>query len=129
MSIYQTHFSITTVKCLATTKINMVDMLYAATEVNLNIVDHLACVTNQPNVSIAQVIIMQTQDNAHSVRNRRKYSKSNVKTNYHFLKLENNTCNFTQVKPMQVLLNQALATNLHKLTTKAHRQTAALMDT
>ena len=47
---------------------------------------------------------------------RRKYWKSNVKTTYHFLKLLNNTSNFTQVKLMQVLLNQALATNLHKLT-------------
>ena len=29
-------------------------MLYAAAAVNLNIVDHLACVTNQPNVSTAR---------------------------------------------------------------------------
>ena len=63
MSIYQTHFGVTTVKCLVTTKINVVDMLYAATAVNLNIVSHLACVTITPNVSTAQVIILQTQNN------------------------------------------------------------------
>ena len=95
----------------------------------LNILDHLACVTNHPNVSTAQVITLQTQSNAHSGRKRRKFSKSNVKTTYHFLMLVNNTSNFTQVKLMQVLLNQALATNLHKLTTRAHRQTTALRNT
>ena len=104
-------------------------MLYAATAVNLNIVDHLACVTNRPNVSIAQVITLQTQNNAHHGRKRRKYSKSNVKTTYQFLMLVNNTSNFTQVKLMQVLLNQALATNLHKLTTKVHKQTTTLLNT
>ena len=36
-------------------------MLYAANAVNLNIVDHLACVTNQPNVLTAHMIILQTQ--------------------------------------------------------------------
>ena len=41
---------LTVVKCLVTTKINVVDTLYAATAVSLNIVDHLACVTNHPNV-------------------------------------------------------------------------------
>ena len=51
------------------------------------------------------------------------------KTPYHFPMLVNNTSNFTQVKLMQVLLNQALATNLHKLTTRAHRQTTALPKT
>ena len=74
---------------------------HAASAVKLNIVDHLACLTNQPNVSTAQVIILQTQNNAHNGRKRRKYSKSNVKTTYHILKLVNNTSNFTQVKPMQ----------------------------
>ena len=129
MSIFQTHFGVTIVKCLVTTKINVVDMLYAATAVSPNIVHHLACVTNQPNVSNAQVITLQTQSNAHNGRNRRKFSKSNVKTNYHFLMLENNTSNFTQFKLMQVLLNQALAINLHKLTTKARRQTTVLLNT
>ena len=92
MSIYQTHFDVTIVKCLVTTKINVVDTLYAATAMSLNIVDHLACVTNQPNVSTAQVITQQTQSNAHNGRKRRKFSKSNVKTTYHFLKIkcENN---------------------------------------
>ena len=61
MSIYQTHLDVIVVKCLVTTKINVVDTLYAATAVSLNIVDHLACVTNQPNVSTAQVITLQTQ--------------------------------------------------------------------
>ena len=61
MSIYQTHFGFTIVKCLVTTKINVVDMLYAATAVSLNIADHLACVTNQPNVSTAQLITLQTK--------------------------------------------------------------------
>ena len=47
------------------------------------------------------------------------------------IKCENNLSfpdarNFTQIKLMQVLLNQALATNLHKLTTRAHRRTTAL---
>ena len=129
MSIYQTHFCATIVKCLVTTKINVVDTLYAATAVSLNIVHHQACVTNQPNVSTAQGIILQTQSNAHNGRKRRKFSKSNVKTIYHFLMLVSNTNNFTLVKPMQVLLNQALATNLHKLKTKPHRQTTALWNT
>ena len=98
-----THFGATIVKCLVTTKINVVDTLYAATVVSLNIVHHLACVTNQPNVSTAQGIILQTQSNVHNGRKRRKFSKSNVKTIYHFLMLVSNTSNFTQVKPMQVL--------------------------
>ena len=80
MSIYQTHFGADIFKCLVTTKINVVDTLHAATAVSLNIVDHMACVTNQPNVSTAQVIILQTQSNAHNGRKRRKSSKSNVKT-------------------------------------------------
>ena len=83
MSIYQTHFDVTIVKCLATTKINVVDKPYAATVVSLNIVDHLACVTNKPNLSIALVITLQTQSNAHNGRKRRKFSKSNVKTTSH----------------------------------------------
>ena len=53
MSIYQTLFDVTIVKCLVTTKINVVDTLYAVTAVSPNIVHHLACVTNQPNVSTA----------------------------------------------------------------------------
>ena len=52
---------------------NVVDTLYAATAVSLNIVHHLACVTNQPNVSTARVITLQTQSNAHNGRKRRKY--------------------------------------------------------
>ena len=68
MSIYQTHFDATFVKCLVTTKINVVDSLHAATAVSLNIVDHMACVTNHPNVSTAQVITLQTQSNAHNGR-------------------------------------------------------------
>ena len=129
MSIYQTLFDVTIVKCLVTTKINMVDTLYAATAVSPNILDHLACVTNQPNASTAQVIILQTHNYAHNGRKRRKFSKSKVKTTYHFLMLENNTSNFTHVKLTQVLLNQALATNLHKLTTRARRRTTALPNT
>ena len=101
MSIYQTLFDVTIVKCLVTTKINVVDTLCAATVVSPNIVHHLECVTNQPNVSTAGVITMQTQSNAHNGRKRRKFSKSNVKINYHFLKLVNNTSNFTQVKLMK----------------------------
>ena len=104
MSIYQTHSGANIVKCLFTTKINVVDTLHAATVVSLNIVDHLAYVTNQPNVSTARVITLQTQSNAHNGRKRRKISKSNVKTTYHFLMLANNMSNFTQVKHMQVLL-------------------------
>ena len=84
-------------------KKNVVDTLYAATAVSLNIVDHPACVTDQPNVSTAEVITLQTQSNAHNGRKRRNFSKSNVKTTYHFLKLVNSRSNFTQVKPMQVL--------------------------
>ena len=53
------------------TKINEVDMLYAATAVNLNILDHLAYVTNQQNVSTAQVITMQTQNNAHKKKEKK----------------------------------------------------------
>ena len=34
------------VKCLVITKLSVVDMTYAATVVNLNILDHLACVKN-----------------------------------------------------------------------------------
>ena len=37
--------------------------------------------------------------------------------------------NFMIPDNMQVLLNQALATNLHKLKTKPHRQTTALTNT
>ena len=129
MSIFQTHFGDTIVKCLVTTKINVVDTLYAATAVSPNIVHHLVCVTNQPNVSTAQVITLQTQSNAHDGRKRRKFSKSNVKTTYHFLMLVNNTSNFTQFKLMQVLLNQALAINLLTLTARAHRQATALLNT
>ena len=80
MSIYQTHFDVTIVKCLVTTKMNVVDTLYATTAVSLNTVDHLACVTNQPNVSTAQVITLQTQSIAHNGRKWKKFSKSNVKT-------------------------------------------------
>ena len=111
MSIFQTLFDVTIVKCLVTTKINVVDTLYAATAVSLNIVDHLACVTNQPNVSTAQVITLQTQSNAHNWRKRRKFSKSNMKTIYHFLMLVSNTSNFTQVKPMQTRHLQQIYTN------------------
>ena len=68
MSIYQIHFGATIDKCLVTTKTNMVDMLYAATGESLNIVDHLACVTNQPRVSTVQVIILQTQNSVHNGR-------------------------------------------------------------
>ena len=118
MSIYQTHLDVTVVKCLVTTKINVVDTLYAATAVSLNIVDHLACVTNQPNVSTAQVITLQTRSNAHNGRKRRKFSKSNVRTTYHFLMLVNNTRNFTQVKLMQVLLNQAKSTQTDNKSTQ-----------
>ena len=103
MSRYQTLFDVTIVKCLVTTKINVADTLYAATAMSLNIVDHLVCVTNQPNVSTAQVITLQTHSNAHDGKKRRGYRKYNVKTTYHFLKLVNNMNNFTQVKHMQVL--------------------------
>ena len=109
MSIYQTHFGVTIIfKCSVTTKINLVDMLYAATVVNLNILDHLSCLIKQPNVLTAQVIILQTQNNAHKGRKRRKYSKSNVKNNFHFLMLINNMSNSSQVKLMQVLSNRHL---------------------
>ena len=85
MSIYQTHLGVTIiVKCSVTTKINLVDMLYAATVVNLNIFDHLVCLIKQPNVLTAQVIFLQTQNNAHKGRKRRNYSKSNVKNNISF---------------------------------------------
>ena len=56
----------------------------SATAVSLNIVDHLECVTNQPNVSTAQVITLQTQSKGHNGRKRRKFSKSNVKKNLSF---------------------------------------------
>ena len=84
MFIYQTHLDVTVVKCLVTTKINVVDTLYAATAVSLNIVDHLACVTNQPNVSTAQVITLQTLSNAHNGRKRRKFSKIKCENNLSF---------------------------------------------
>ena len=84
MSIYQTHFDVTVVKCLVTTKINVVDTLYAATAVSLNIVDHLACVANQSNVSTAQVITLQTQSNAHNGRKRRKFLKIKCENNLSF---------------------------------------------
>ena len=48
---------------------------HAATAVNLNIENHLACVTNKPNVSIVQVITLQTPNNAHNWKERRKYLK------------------------------------------------------
>ena len=67
MSLYQNYFGVTIVKCLVTRKTNVEDMLYAATAV-----DHLACVTHQPNVSTAQVITLQTPNNAHNGRKRRK---------------------------------------------------------
>ena len=81
MSIYQTTFNATIVKCLVTMKRNVVDILYAATAVNLNIVDHLACMTNQPNVSTAHVITLQTQNNAHNGRQTRKKLKINCENN------------------------------------------------
>ena len=84
MSIYQTHFGSTIVKCLVTTKINVVDTLYAATVVSLNIVHHLACVTNQPNVSTAQGIILQTQSNVHNGRKRVKILKIKCENNLSF---------------------------------------------
>ena len=77
MSIYQTLFDVTIVKCLVTTKINVVDTLHAATAVSPNIVDYLACVTNQPNVSTAQVITLQTQSNAHNGRKRVQENSQN----------------------------------------------------
>ena len=36
--------------------------------------------------------------------------------------------NFTQVKPMQVLYNQALPANPHKLMTKVHKQMTTLLN-
>ena len=75
MSIYKTHLDVTIVKCLVTTKTSVLDMLYAATVVNLNIVDHLACVKNWPNMSTAQVNTLQTPNNAHNGRKRGKSSK------------------------------------------------------
>ena len=65
-------------------KTYVVDMLYAATAVNLNIVDHLACATNQPNVSTVQVITLQTPNNAHNGRNRRKKIKLKRENNISF---------------------------------------------
>ena len=84
MSIYQTHFNGTIGKCLVTTKINVEGTLYAATVVSLNFVDHLLCVTNQPNVSTAQVITLQTQSNAHNSRKRRKILKIKCENNLSF---------------------------------------------
>ena len=84
MSIYQTLFDVTIAKCLVTTKINVVDRLYAATAVSTNIVDHLACVTNQPNASTAQVIILQTQNNAHNGEKEKKILKIKCENNLPF---------------------------------------------
>ena len=64
MSIYQTHLDVTIVKCLVTKITSMVDMLYAATVVNLNILDQLACVKNGLNVSTAQVITLRLPNKA-----------------------------------------------------------------
>ena len=83
MSIYQTLFNVTIVKCLVTTKINVVDTLYAVTAVSPNIVHHLACVTNQPNVSTALVITLQTQNNAHNGR-KKKILKIKCENNLSF---------------------------------------------
>ena len=60
------------VKCSVTTKTSVVDLLYAATVLNLNIV-HLASVINLPNVSTAQVTTLQTPNNVHSGKKRSKY--------------------------------------------------------
>ena len=65
MSTYQIHFGAITVKYLVTTKTSVVDILYAATVLNLNIAN-LASVINLPSVSTAQVTILQTRNNAHS---------------------------------------------------------------
>ena len=61
MSIYKIHFDVIIVKYLVTTKTRNVDMLYAATVLKLNIVEHMAYVKNRPNVSTAQVITLQSK--------------------------------------------------------------------
>ena len=50
----------------------MVDMLYAATVLNLNIAP-LVGVINLPNVSLAQVTTLQVLNNAYSGNKRNKY--------------------------------------------------------
>ena len=60
----------------------MIDTLYAATVLNLNIA-HLASVINLPNVSTAQVTTLQTLKNAHSGKKRSVYSKLNVNRTSH----------------------------------------------
>ena len=70
MSTYRIHFDVTIVKCSVTTKTSVVDTLYAAFVLNLNIA-HLASVINLPNVSTAQVTTLQTLKNAHSGKKRK----------------------------------------------------------
>ena len=60
------------VKCSVTKKTSVVDLLYAATVLNLNIV-HLASVINLRNVSTAQVTTLQTLNNVHIGKKRGKY--------------------------------------------------------
>ena len=84
MSLFQTHFGVTIVKCLVTTKINVVDTLYAATAVSPNIVHHLLCVTNQPNVSTALVITLQTQKQCPQWEKEKKILKIKCENNLSF---------------------------------------------
>ena len=53
-------------------KTSMVDLLYAATVLNLNIA-HLVSVINLTNVSTGQVTTLLTLNNAHSRKKRSKY--------------------------------------------------------
>ena len=59
-------------------------MLFAATAMSLNIVDHLACVTNQPNVSTAQVITLQTQKQCPQWEKEKKILKIKFENNISF---------------------------------------------
>ena len=83
MSTYRIHFDVTIVKCSVTTKTSVVDTLYAATVLNLNIA-HLASVINLPNVSTAQVTTLQTLKNAHSGKKKKQILKIKCEQNISF---------------------------------------------
>ena len=56
-------------------------MLYAATAMNLNIVDNLAYMTNQPNVSSGQMITLQTMS---TVEEREEMTQNKCENNIQF---------------------------------------------
>ena len=72
MSTYRIHFNVIIFKCSVERNTSVVDMLYAAIVLNLNIA-HMASVINLQIVLTAHVTTLQHVNNANSGGKRSKY--------------------------------------------------------